>query len=37
MKDANQGLLVGLVYDQVASDLNRHILGSIADNELRFK
>lgn len=31
MKQANQGLLVGLVYDQVASDLNRHILGSIAD------
>lgn len=31
MKDANEGLLVGLVYDQVASDLNRHILGSIAD------
>lgn len=31
MKDANRGLLVGFVYDQVASDLNRTILGGIAD------
>lgn len=31
MKDANRRLRVGFVYDQVASDLNRTILGSIAD------
>ena len=31
MKDANRGLLVGFVYDQVASDVNRNILRSIAD------
>jgi hypothetical protein len=31
MKAANQGLRVGFVYDQVLSDLNRTILGSIAD------
>ena len=31
MKQANQGLRVGFVYDEVPSDLNRTILGSIAD------
>src|ERR1700752_687988 len=31
MKDANQRLLVGFVYDEVAKDLSRTILGSIAD------
>jgi hypothetical protein len=31
MKDANQGLLVGFVYDQVARDLSRTILGGIGD------
>jgi Domain of unknown function DUF1828 len=31
MKDADQRLLVGFVYDQVAKDLSRTILGSIGD------
>jgi hypothetical protein len=31
MKDANQRLLVGFVYDETAKDLSRTILGSIAD------
>lgn len=34
MKDANQSLLVGFVYDEAAKDLSRTILNSIADISL---
>jgi hypothetical protein len=34
MKDANQRLLVGFVYDETAKDLSRTILNSIADISL---
>lgn len=34
MKEANQRLLVGFVYDEAAKDLSRTILGSIADISL---